>query len=327
MTKKDFNLTALEDVFMVKNSGLAVRRQGLYPSEASVQYELDGRTVTCGKCIRACFYRASKTKQTNPGGAKLNITGNLGKWDEQGLIDMWKKMGLWVDNNIKFFDDSLYVSGELDAVLHPINQPNYRIGYEVKTHYGHFSNKHVKGSKGQKSKKSPTGYSETKPRIFGAPKFEQFLQAVFYSHFYVNEKKRLDEYRMYYLERGDGTRNEFAVGAELRPDGTHQCWYEQLEGKSWGAFKEGKVYTPYTIEDIKKRYKTLLKKLRDKELPGMDFMHTFDREYIDWAYKNNEITKSKVDDFEKGKKIGSWQCSYCSYKDKCLEDEELNANK
>lgn len=319
MTKlKEFILTDMEDDFMVQNSGLGVRRQGLYPSEASVQFQLDGKTVTRGKCLRACFYRAMKEKMTNPGGARLMATASLGKWDEQGLIERWKEMGIWIDNNIKFFDQDFFVSGELDAVLSHPDKKDYRIGYEIKTHYGNFSNKHVKGAKGRKLKDG--GYSKTQPRLVGAPKWEQFLQAVYYSHFYVTTKGLLDEYRMYYLERGDGTRNEFRVGTEL-VDGKHKCWYQQIPGKHWITFEPEKVYMPYAIEDVQDRYKALLKALRDKTMPGMDFRNIYDEEYVEWAYKNKEISKSKYEAFGKGDNSGSWQCSYCGYKDRCAKDE------
>jgi hypothetical protein len=318
-----FLLIEAEDKFITSSVDLGIKRQGLYPSEASVKYLIDGREVCRGTCIRAAYYRALKYEPTNPGSPGLMSKANIGKWDEQGIIDRWKKMGIWIDNNIKFFDSELVVSGELDAVIKEPNT-NRLIGYEIKTYYGNYANQVICGSKGRRLKDGT--FSERQQRKTGRPKPEQFLQAVYYSHFYVTTLKKLDEYRMYYLERGDGHRVEFLVGTEKQNNGTHQCWYQQIPGPYWTTFDPERVYEPYTIEMIHNRYKTLLKYLREKELPPRDYTDRYTPDYIEWAYKNKEISMTDYEDWKKNKtKLGDWNCSYCSFQKQCERDEERNS--
>jgi hypothetical protein len=316
----NFILTELEDEFETREDDLQIRRQGLYPSEASVIVEIDGRKICKGTCMRSAYYRALEFPQTDKPDAKgMNIM-KLGKWGENGLVNRWKEMGLWYANSIKFFDAKHFVSGELDAVLK--TKENKLIGYEVKTYYGQQAGVQITGTRGRKLKDG--GYSDKQPRKVGAPKMGQFLQAVLYSHQYVTLLKKLDEFRLFYLERGDGTRVEFTVGTELRPDGKHGCWWEQVPGKYWTVYEEGKVYQDFTIEDVQERYLELVKRLRERRLPPKDFIAKYDEVYIEWAMKNKLISATKYADYEKGESLGDWECSYCSYKTQCKKDGDTD---
>jgi hypothetical protein len=313
----DFILTELENQFITRKDQYGIRRQSLYPSESSVLIEIDGRKICRGKCMRASYYRALDTPETNPTGHKTMMKANLGKWIENGLIDRWKSMGIWEANNIKFFDIKNFVSGELDAILKTPDGKR-KIGYEVKTYYGHFAKGQIEGMKGRRLKDG--GYSDKQPRVNGAPKIDQFLQAVYYSHKYVTELKLLDEYRLYYLERGEGCRCEFRVGTEEKEDGQHICWWQQIPGDDWNAFSEEKIYQPFTIEDVHRRCNELIINLREKKLPAREFLESYSEEDAEWAYRNKEISSSKYEDFKKGERISDWQCDYCSYKDLCKKD-------
>ena len=68
-----FSLITEEDEAILKerHRSFDVRRQGLYPSEASVCYMDGTRKVTLGKCLRGAWYRASGIERTNPGGIRL----------------------------------------------------------------------------------------------------------------------------------------------------------------------------------------------------------------------------------------------------------------
>jgi len=313
-----FNLTELEDEFELRDTDLQIRRQGLYPSEASVIVTIDGRQICKGGCMRSSYYRALEYPKTDNVSPDVSMKAKLGKWDEIGLVTRWKEMGIWHDNAVKFFDPAHFVSGELDAVLK--TPDGVLIGYEVKTYHGQMASTSICGSRGRKLKDG--GYSDKQPRKAGIPKMSQFLQAVFYSHKYVTQLHKLEEFRLYCLDRGDGTRVEFRVGTELRPDGKHVCWWEQIPGKGWTVFEPGKVYQDFTIEEVQERYIELIKRLREKKLPPRDFTSIYSDEYVEWAYKNKLISATKYGDYEKGEKLGDWECSYCSYRTQCKGDTD-----
>lgn len=320
---KDFFLPELEDIHAARKDPYQIRRQGLYPSEASVIIDLADRKICRGKCVRAAYYRALDIPETDPTIPETMMKAALGKWDEIGLVNRWKEMGLWVANGTKFFDKDNFVSGELDAILRHPDDPNYKIGYEVKTFYGQMATSQICGAKGRRLKDG--GFSDKQPRKIGVPKIDQFLQAVYYSHLYVTQLKLLNEFRMFYLERGDGLRVEFRVGTELGQDGKHICWWEQIPSKSWVTYEPGKVYQNYSIEDIHSRYQQLIKNLRERRLPAKDYKATYSPEDVEWYYKNKEISSTRYEDYIKsGEKIGDWGCSYCNYKTKCKKDGDTD---
>ena len=310
--KQEFSLIAEEDeaILNERHRSFDIRRQGLYPSEASVSYMDGSRKVTLGKCLRAAFYRASGIDKTNPGGIRLYMTGRLGKQAEIMQVNLWKEMGVWVANNIKFFDKELALSGELDSILkNPLDDKLF--GLEMKTYYGYPAGRVICGVKKERG---------SGKFLAGRPKDEHFLQALLYAWQY---RDRLDDYRVYYLERGDGNRVEFRVGFSKRNDGKHQCYWEQIPGKYWNAFQEGKVLQPYTIEDIHSRYKDLIKALRKKTMPEKDFSDSWDSDTIEYKYSQGELSKTNYDKWVKNpdtNKLGDWHCSYCSYKDQCTKD-------
>jgi len=304
--EKEFSLVELEDEYIVSSSGLRRSRPGLHPTEASVEYEIDGMKLVVGKCMRAAWYRSMDTEKTEGATSGLMQKAHSGKWNETGLVTRWKEMGLWVDNNIKFYNKKYYLSGEMDAVLKD-PATGRRIGYEVKSFYGYYANKELTGSK--------------RPEKPGVPKDNQFLQSIIYAWEYRHE---LDEYRMYYIERGDGHRVEFRIGFNELESGEHQVWWEQIPGKYWNFFQAGKVLQPYTIEGIYARYDTLLGKLKNKKIPPKDFSDNWSAEKIEWMWDHKMVGKTKYEAWKKKpdkNKLGDWNCSYCDYRSQCKKDE------
>jgi len=306
MTTEEFSIIELEDDKIVNNKRFSISRPGLYPSEASVKYTIDGRTLISGKCMRASWYRNMKIPVPDSAGPGLMMKAYLGKWDETGTVEKWKELGIWLANNVKFFNPKYFLSGELDAILKD-PASDKKIGVEMKTFYGYNANREICGAK--------------RDQIPGKPKDSHFMQAALYAYEY---KDTLDEYRLYYLERGDGHRVEFRVGFTENSDGTHQCWHEQIPCKYWGCFREGKVMHPYTIEDIYNRYDVLLKHIKNKQLPPKDFSSNWTEDKVEWMRCHNMLGKTKYEAWKKNptkNKVGDWQCSYCEYKSQCDQDE------
>jgi hypothetical protein len=306
MNQSTFSIVDLEDNYISNPLRFSINRPGLYPSEASVVYEEDGFRMVNGKCLRAAWYR--NTGVPYSGGPKpgLMMKANLGKWDEIGVVERWKEMGIWLGNNIKFYQPQFVLSGELDAILLD-KETNNKIGVEVKTFYSYNANKEICGAK--------------RDQVPGIPKDSHFLQALVYWWEYQNT---LDEYRLYYLERGDGHRIEFRVGFDTAADGSHPVWWEQIPGKYWNYYQPGKVVQPYTIEDIHKRYTELIVHIRSKTLPPKDFERAWSDDRVEWAYSKGMVGKTKYDEWRKNptkNPICSYHCSYCDFSDQCMQDE------
>ena len=309
---KEFSLVEAMDEYVVRPRELYKSRPGLYPSEASVCYELDGRKVTIGKCLRASWYRLQPdVTGEETGGAGLQMKALIGKWDEMAIIDTIKKMGLFFDNNVKFFYAPLTMSGELDMVItNPLT--GGKILYEIKSYYGHYANTLICGTRPKSYKTVPN-----KLGIPGKPKDNQFLQTSLYAWEY---KDQVEETRMLYIERGDGHRVEFKVGT-VEDNGKNFCYWEQVPGPYWSHFEAGKKIQPYTIEDVHDRYRQLQKYAVNKDVPPMDFEAVWSSDKIEWAHKNGLVSDSKYNKYLKKKEnIGDWQCSWCQYKKQCEED-------
>ena len=98
---EEFSLVATEDEYIVKSKGLRRHRPGLHPTEASVTFEEDGKQLVLGKCMRAAWYRSMEIGTREGVSAGLMMKAHIGKWDEEGLVQRWKEMGIWYENNIK----------------------------------------------------------------------------------------------------------------------------------------------------------------------------------------------------------------------------------
>jgi len=309
-TNEEFSVVEAEDKYIVKSKGLRRSRPGLHPTEASCKFVEDGRTRVIGKCQRAAWYRSMQIYTREGASPGLMQKAHLGKWDEEGVVDRWKEMGIWVDNNIKFYQKSHFLSGELDAVLRNPKTDGL-LGIEVKSFYGYYANKEVTGAK--------------RDQIPGVPKEPHFLQAILYAWEY---RDVLEEFRLYYIERGDGHRVEFRLGFDENDDGTHQVWWQQVAGKYWNYYSPMKVVQLYTIEDIYKRYEELIQLLKNKTLPPKDFSDKWDDDTVEWMWDHGYLGKTKYTAWQKNPSknpCGDWQCGYCDYKAQCVQDELTTA--
>jgi hypothetical protein len=301
--KIDFSLVTAENEYLAEKDPFSIHRPSLWPSEASVKYNTDKGEVVKGKCIRASYYRNMGFQTDYP----MHNAGSAEKWDlgktiEKQVIERWKKMGIYVANNIKFFHKEIVLSGELDCIIrNPLN--NKLIGVEVKSYYGGYANLEICGRR--------------RPPIPGYPKIENFLQAAIYKHKFMDQ---LDEYRLYYKERGDGHRVEFEVGLVAEGE-TFRPYWRQIEGPYWSNFSQDKVMAPFLMEDIYDRYRELITYLKNKKLPPKDYKEVWTAEEIEENWMLGNLGKVKYEKWQKNKTpIGDWQCSYCDWANQCKND-------
>ena len=308
MSDKYFDLEAYNNYDLWKHTAEYLERPrisyprggNMYPSEASVAFTNEwGERQIEGGCLRKSFYRMTGVESEGPQARSERIF-SLGKYVEVGLVEMWKKMGIWVGNNIPFVtkEFGLQLKGELDVVLvEPDGKTLY--GVEVKSFYGYYAGKEIMGNKS----------------TVGHPKTSQLLQTLIYT--YLTRPgggwtPELDHFKMIYQERGDGTGRQFKV--ELVPIGD-------------GDFRpaiDGKLVQEFTMNNVKERYLTLKEHVEKGEVPPRDFAKTYTEEKIRNMIVQGRISKTKQTAFEKrGDRFGDWQCSYCPYAEQCYNKANI----
>ena len=268
------------------------RKPSYYPSEASaIWIDAGGQKRVAGTCMRASWLRVTeKAKEyvllSDP---HTEWIFALGKAVEQILVEQYKEMGIWVANNVEFYDPVRKISGEVDVI---INEPgtDKLVGVEVKSFFGYNATKEICGNKGQ----------------VGSPKTSQLLQTLVY----VDQlKDKIAYFKMIYYARDSAKRKEFNI--TLTKDGSIRR-----------PTVDGIVDHRFTMEDIYSRYDELDWYVQNDAMPAMDFEPILSTETVEMRKSIGEVSKTAYDKWKKNPKkypIMSWQCSYCRYKQVCAK--------
>jgi hypothetical protein len=284
-----YDLFAEMDSHMTRPRFRPQRSNHFYPSEASVvTTDGHGDNVVMGKCMRAAFFRLSHEFEGRSHDARTEYIFLQGKRVEESLVEIWKQMGVWVDNNIKFLDEENGISGELDAIL--VEPSGQLYGVEVKSFYGYNAEKEILGNKYHK----------------GFPKMDHLLQTLVYLNFFQRD---LPYFRIVYFDRGGAQRTTFKV--ELHQEGN--IVYPKIDGE---------IIRTFTIGDILARYRELKQHVDSNTVPPNDFELQYSDESIEDFFQKGKVGKTKYEKWKKNKLapyeyIGDWQCSYCQYKETC----------
>lgn len=274
----------LED-HMTRQKISGQREPHLYPSEASVKIvNEDGREEILGTCMRQAYLRFTGQEGEAPN-ARSEFIFKMGNMVESVLIEQFKQMGVWIDDDVEFYNNNYNLKGRLDAICNDLDGELY--GVEIKSFYGYYAQKEIIGNKSK----------------MGRPKDSQLLQTIVYANEF---KDQLDHFRMIYLERGNAARNEFIVG--VRP----------INGVD-RATVNGEIEKRFTIQNIYDRYAQLNGYIQRKEVPPGEFKLYYDNDEIEYYYRKGKVSKTDYDKFKRNNNIrpGNWQCSYCSYKRYC----------
>jgi hypothetical protein len=241
-----------------------------------------------GTCLRQSWYRLSGQFQSSGTSPYSEWIFALGKAVEEILVEQWKQMGIWVANNVKFYDKERNISGEVDVVLAEPDGTLY--GVEAKSFYGYMATRDLLGNK----------------KIQGRPKTSQLLQTLVY----VDLCKRLgiiEYFKMVYYARDSAGRTEFDIG--LLQDGEHLR-----------PTVDDVIDYRFTMEDIYDRYAELAEYVEKKEPPPQDFEKTWDHDKVKLRRDVGDVSKSAFEKWQRspGKyPIGDWQCRYCNYAGEC----------
>lgn len=263
------------------------------PSEASVVYfDEDGDKVTEGGCLRAAFYRL-KGFEAAPDDARAQMIFAMGNAVESFLVEQWKQMGIWVDNDVRFFnaDYGFPLKGALDTIL--VEPPDAKLyGVEVKSFYGYYATREIMGNS----------------KVKGKPKMGYLMQALIYSQIF---RKELYCFRLVFMARDDPSQHRTFKIELHEEDG---LTYPKVDGEVWRQF---------TVEDILDRYRKLQEYLDKDELPPRDYEDAYSDEKIEDLFSRGKLSKAKYTAHTKGKKVGDWNCAYCRYRDQCYKKANL----
>lgn len=284
-----YNLIAATDNHMTRTQFCLPRGLHFYPSEASAKWvDHHGIHRVAGQCLRQSWYRITGNIGASTPDAYSEWIFALGKAVEEILVEQWKQMGIWVANNVKFYDTERNLSGELDVVL---SEPDGTLfGAEIKSFYGYNATKDIMGNKS----------------AIGKPKTSQLLQCLVY----VDLCKRLNiiqYFKMVYYARDSASRKEFDIGLLqdgefLRPTINNVIDYR------------------FTMEDIYDRYEELAEYVRTNQTPPRDFDLVWDADKVNQRYAIGEVAETKFQKWQKKptqNPIGDWQCRYCGYTQHC----------
>ncbi len=316
----DFNLIELTDQFLERDRSITEERlPHFYPSEARCIDEDTGNVL--GSCLRNSFYRVSGVPVTNPNTARSYYIFMLGNLVEKFLIDRWKEMGIWEQDDVAFYDREYNVSGKIDCFIRatyvkrdgiyrmrPRNQSPV-VGVEVKSFYGYHATREILGNQS----------------LTGRPKTDQLLQAFYYAERYRH--RGVPGFKMAYLARDSVKRREFNVVPVVTSLGG--------EVQRVRPAVDGTIYTNISIEAIRESYRLLHQALRTGTLPARDYTRVYSKDVVEAKRAAEEVSKSAYESWVRAKKpsdpnvarthqnaLGDWRCSYCRYENHCWVDND-----
>lgn len=287
-----YSLIKATDEWMTRSRISLPREPHFYPSEASATWiDQHGIKRVGGACLRRCYYRYTSSAKPDPSTPYSEWIFALGKAVEEILVEQWKQMGIWVANNLKFFDKKRNISGEIDLVL---SEPDGTLfGVEVKSFYGYQATRDLIGNK------------KVKP----APKTSQLMQTLIY----VDQCKDLEYFKMVYYARDSANRTEFDI--TLVQDGEHKR-----------PCINGDIDYRFTMDDIYDRYEILMEYVKSNEPPPRDFELVWDAEKVEKRRAIGEVAKTTYEKWKKNPKknpIGDWQCRYCPFAGECWGKQNI----
>lgn len=267
-------------------------RTNHYPSQASVKYMHTGygEEMIKGACLRAIYYRC-KGYEPEPFNARTMYTFACGNILEDWITEQMKRMGIYRDNSVKFFNNDLKISGEIDILVEEPSSKELVI-VEVKSTSGYYSWREIAGNKS----------------IKGKPKPAHLLQLMLYLYeFRIQVKKGI----LLYFNLDNKNLKQFVV--ELHEEG----------GKHYPII-DGKLYKNFSVQDIHARYEEVQGYIDRNELPPCDFKKQYTPEEVELYHARGDVAKTKYEAYKRNAEknpLCDWNCSYCSMIEHCEKDD------
>ena len=283
----------IDDHLLRKSAFTGYRNRGnMYPSQASVKYMHTGygEEVIKGACLRSVFYRC-KGYEPEPFNARTMTIFACGNIFEDWLIEQCKQVGSWRANSVKFFDDNLKLSGEIDILVEDPDTKELVI-IECKTTSGYWSWREIAGNKSIKGKAKPA----------------HLLQLMLYLY---QHRAEVSKGVLFYVNLDSKEKKQFIV--ELHEE----------SGKHFPII-DGKLYKTFSVQDIHARYEEVQGYIDKNELPPRDFSKEYSPEQVEIQYARGELSKTNYEKYKKNPTkypCSDWACNYCSYRKHCDKDD------
>lgn len=310
-----------------------------WPSEATAviknQYNED---EVVGKCRRQAFFRLmldcysfdkskygfyqSMVESINslsiPTDPYLRWIWKAGEMYEEMQIDLAKRSGVYVADQVAIYVPSHNVSGKIDLVV--VNPETSKLkALEFKSVYG-FNANSVLGTPGDRKKGE-----------MGVPKESHLMQIAIYDFWYASNDDRFESSSLIYGARDTGRYAEYSIYTDENPETKlHHISYEGLS-----PYTTDRVVTPITMENVFDNYRYVSSCVDGGIVPPRDFDIQYSDEKIEKLYQRGELGKTDSAQHEKRKsqieegktklvkrvEKGDWQCRFCNYKNICYDSE------
>lgn len=283
------NVLQYVDIEWAKNRELSGRRvDQFYASEASiVTQNMWGESVVHGKCLRAQWYRMTRTAA--PPAQMDTRRMDYGNAVHTHEVQRFSQARILKDAEVAFYDEDHNISGRVDAIIfNPLSAttPQEMMGVEIKS---------VGGYRGVYGVILPEAGKEIAPRV------EHVLQCMAYQGYY-KRKRGLDlKWLIHYHSRDSGQSAEHVI--VLLDDGVSVNGQQQ----------------PWTLDGIYARWELLKGFLECGQVPPRDYALCYDRSRLLSMLERQQLNKTHASAVRKNKPIdlGDKQCSWCDYKAVC----------
>lgn len=229
------------------------RSAGMYPSMASafVKPFSSAPTILVGPCMRESWYKLRHVPRSDesdsPRMARIRRMGDM--IADHFVYDMAKRAGVYVADEVSFFDDELRLSGRYDLM---VRLPTMELmGSDVKSISVWMETPHIRSGK--------NGF------VFTEPRWKDVAQIMVYMAHYWTHGVRY--WSLYYVSRHMDD-NEF-VFEWVNPPGS----FEEPIGpdcylRCYSSVDQHEIEMPWLRwGEISARYRTLLRHLQDKTTP------------------------------------------------------------
>lgn len=283
-----YSLNKATDEFVTRPPVISLPRpKTFYPSEASAKTD-----KVYGGCNRAAFYRLQDSPRISksPERPSSMWAAELGNAVEDIQIRRWRDMGILVDKQVPFLDPVRNVSGKLDAVIR--DPDNKLVCCEIKSFWGYQATKELLGNFKQQ----------------GKPKDNHLMQIMTY----LDQAKKYISYgKLCYFARDSAKKAEFNIEL-VDIDGSTRAKITNVDN---GYIR---ICNEFSLEDIYSRWQELKSYVESGVEPPRDYQIKYSDEEVSIRYTNGEISKTKYQDWQKGKASpGDWNCNYCSFSQHC----------
>lgn len=271
-----------------------------------------------GSCLRACYYHATSVEPTDDTQIRVINSAEVGKLVE----DLVKIKAQQIPEYRVVYPDILGnklrfrrrgISGEVDLVLQRVSDEKM-FGLEVKSYDGAWAcinlggydlaKEYYKSTCPYVPKFTDRSRKKLNPERLKRPmpKEGHLLQTMIYLDEFWEDDIRL--FKILYVARDKGPKIEFDVTLG------------ELNGKKYAVIN-GELLEDYPLEGIYARFDELTKHLNNSQLPNRDFNPEYDSDALINDASTPNWLKKKV---EAGHVHRDWQCDYCPFLGKCLQD-------